>query len=156
MALCFKRSLKRLWVHEVLRVYGDRLVDDNDTKWLVEQIRRTMSEYMDDNLDDLFQDLLIARADTVRSPLTHACFECYISPVFVLNCDLKVTEMELRNLVYCDFQDPLADKKGYVEVADLDYLAIVAEEYLAEYNTISRTPMNLVLFRFEFYTLFNA
>ncbi|KAF3425902.1 hypothetical protein E2986_08048 [Frieseomelitta varia] len=117
------RSLKRLWVHEVLRVYGDRLVDDNDTKWLVEQIRRTMSEYMDDNLDDLFQDLLIARADTI-------------------------TEMELRNLVYCDFQDPLADKKGYLEVADLDYLAIVAEEYLAEYNTISRTPMNLVLFRF--------
>lgn len=79
MALCFKRSLKRLWVHEVLRVYGDRLVDDNDTKWLVEQIRRTMSEYMDDNLDDLFQDLLVARADTVRSSLTHACFECYVS-----------------------------------------------------------------------------
>ncbi|KOX76420.1 Dynein heavy chain 7, axonemal [Melipona quadrifasciata] len=117
------RSLKRLWVHEVLRVYGDRLVDDNDTKWLVEQIRQTMSEYMDDNLDDLFQDLLIARADTV-------------------------TETELRNLVYCDFQDPLADKKEYIEVADLDYLAILAEEYLAEYNTISRTPMNLVLFRF--------
>ena len=64
--------------------------------------------------------------------------------------------MELRNLVYCDFQDPLTDKKGYIEVADLDYLAIVAEEYLAEYNTISRTPMNLVLFRFQLYVLLNA
>ncbi|XP_033175116.1 dynein heavy chain 7, axonemal [Bombus impatiens] len=115
-------SLKRLWVHEVLRVYGDRLVDDHDIKWLVEQIRRTMLEYMDDNLDHLFQDLLTARSGTVQ--------------------------VELRNLIYCDFYDILADKKLYSEVEDLDHLAIVAEEYLAEYNSISRTPMNLVLFRF--------
>lgn len=59
-----------------------------------------------------------------------------------------MTEVELRNLIYCDFYDILADKKLYSEVEDLDHLAIVAEEYLAEYNSISRTPMNLVLFRF--------
>lgn len=41
----------------MLRVYGDRLVDDNDIKWLVEQIRKTMKLYMDDDLDNLFQDL---------------------------------------------------------------------------------------------------
>lgn len=56
--------------------------------------------------------------------------------------------MELRNLIYCDFHDPFADKKLYVEVKDLDFLTLVAEEYLEEYNSISRTPMNLVLFRF--------
>lgn len=42
----------------MLRVYGDRLVDDNDIKWLVEQIRLTMRMYMDDELDNLFQDLI--------------------------------------------------------------------------------------------------
>ena len=83
MSLRFKRSLKRLWVHEVLRVYGDRLVDDNDIKWLVEQIRRTMSEYMDDNLDDLFQDLL-THANTVGSFSMHACLEYYFSLSFLL------------------------------------------------------------------------
>ncbi|KAG6798201.1 Dynein heavy chain 7, axonemal [Apis mellifera caucasica] len=117
-------SLKRQWVHEVLRVYGDRLVDDNDIKWLVEQIRLTMRMYMDDELDNLFQDLI--------------------------KLGRTVTYMELRNLIYCDFHDPFADKKLYLEVKDLDFLTLVAEEYLEEYNSISRTPMNLVLFRFPF------
>lgn len=59
--------------------------------------------------------------------------------------------MELRNLIYCDFQDPLADKKMYHEVANLDELTATVEEYLHEYNSISVTPMNLVLFRLQFY-----
>lgn len=59
-----------------------------------------------------------------------------------------MTDLELRNLIYCDFQDPLADKKLYTEVPNLDDLTAVVEEYLTEYNSISRTPMNLVLFRF--------
>nr|XP_012148645.1 PREDICTED: dynein heavy chain 7, axonemal [Megachile rotundata] len=116
-------GMKRLWVHEVLRVYGDRLIDDADITWLVEQIRKTVREHMEDELDHMFQDLL-TEAST------------------------SVTDVDLRNLIYCDFQDPIADRKLYVEVADLDHLAIVAEEYLEEYNSISRTPMNLVLFRF--------
>lgn len=59
----------------MLRVYGDRLVDDHDIKWLVEQIRRTMLEYMDDNLDHLFQDLLTARSGTVRFLLIRKVFK---------------------------------------------------------------------------------
>ncbi|XP_050461697.1 dynein axonemal heavy chain 7-like [Cataglyphis hispanica] len=115
--------LKRLWVHEVLRVYGDRLVDETDSKWLVEQIRETMKLYMDENMDALFYDLV----STPRA---------------------KVTEVHLRNLVYCDFHDPIADQKIYMEITDWNALAEAVEEYLAEYNEVSRTPMDLVLFRF--------
>ncbi|XP_025270954.1 dynein heavy chain 7, axonemal [Camponotus floridanus] len=116
-------SLKRLWVHEVLRVYGDRLVDEADSKWLVEQIRKTMKEYMDEDMDRLFEDLVDERR-------------------------AQVTEVHLRNLVYCDFHDPIAERKLYIEIQDWDTLAEAVEEYLAEYNDISKTPMDLVLFRF--------
>ena len=36
----------------------------------------------------------------------------------------------------------------YEEVHNLDQLSMVVEDYLKEYNSISKTPMNLVLFRF--------
>lgn len=117
-----KTDIKRLWVHEVLRVYGDRLIDDADNKWLVGQLRKTMSERMDDNIDELFQDLL-------ETP------------------HMQLTDVHLRNLIYCDFHDPVAEMKLYKEIKDWDHLAEVVEEYLEEYNEFSKTPMDLVLFR---------
>ncbi|XP_023289368.1 dynein heavy chain 7, axonemal-like, partial [Orussus abietinus] len=116
-------AMKRLWVHEVLRVYGDRLVDDADAAWLVEQIRQTLVQRMEVKMDDLFREFII-------EPFT------------------TVTETGLRNLVYCDFQNPMSDVKLYTEVKNLDALGDVVKDYLVEFNSISKKPMNLVLFRF--------
>lgn len=58
--------MKRLWVHEVLRVYGDRLVDDMDIRWLVEEIKKTVRDYMDDDMEHLFNDLLEGSETEVR------------------------------------------------------------------------------------------
>ncbi|KAJ8670547.1 hypothetical protein QAD02_001806, partial [Eretmocerus hayati] len=117
------RALKRLWVHEILRVYGDRLVDEADSAWLIESIRRVLFDRMKSSLNKLFAD-------------------------FVEEQDAPVTEFELRNLIYCDFQDPSTDNKMYMEVPNLDNLAVTVDQYLQEYNSISKKPMNLVLFRF--------
>ena len=54
---------------------------------------------------------------------------------------------ELRKLVYCDFTDPKADVRLYQEVADLEILRGIVETYLIEYNSMTKKPMNLVLFR---------
>lgn len=54
---------------------------------------------------------------------------------------------ELRNLIYCDFIDAKADIRLYQEVSDLEQLREIVETYLSEYNSMTKKPMNLVLFR---------
>ncbi|XP_076249285.1 dynein axonemal heavy chain 7 [Calliopsis andreniformis] len=123
-------SMRRLWVHEVFRVFGDRLIDDDDVSWLVEQIRVTLNEHMNVIMDELFKDLFPSEEATSKK------------------APQRITEKELRNLVYCDFADTKMDVRLYQEVADLEQLRETVETYLTEYNTMSRKPMNLVLFRF--------
>lgn len=53
--------MRRLWVHEILRVFGDRLIDQSDISWLVKQIRVTLANRMLVDIDDLFEDLIISR-----------------------------------------------------------------------------------------------
>lgn len=50
-------SMKRLWVHEVLRVYGDRLVDDADREWMVKALHEICLEHLNEDLDDMFAHL---------------------------------------------------------------------------------------------------
>ncbi|XP_025831878.1 dynein heavy chain 7, axonemal-like [Agrilus planipennis] len=116
-------AMKRLWVHEVLRVYYDRLVDDNDRSWLVGALHEVAADKLDHNFDKMLRRL--------ASPGS-----TYIG------------EAELRKLVYCDFANPKADTRHYAEVLDLTELRTIVEGYLAEYNNMSKKPMNLVLFRF--------
>ncbi|KAG8227082.1 hypothetical protein J437_LFUL007419 [Ladona fulva] len=114
-------SMKRLWVHESLRVYYDSLVDDNDRQWLIELLRDVVNDRLSSNLDSMFQEELNAS---------------------------EVGELELRSLIYCDFLIPTADPRNYREVTDHKELSAVVERYLNEYNNMTKKPMNLVLFRF--------
>ncbi|VEN46856.1 unnamed protein product [Callosobruchus maculatus] len=116
-------AMKRLWVHEVLRVYYDRLVEDVDRLWIIGALHEICQDKLEEDLNRMFQRLA--------------------APGVV-----NVGETELRNLLYCDFANPKADTRYYMEVLNLDQLRSIVEGYLAEYNSISKKPMNLVLFKF--------
>lgn len=114
--------MRRLWAHEILRVYSDRLVDDADRRWLFNSICTVASNELNTNAETLFQR--------------------FAEP------GQKLQESDMRKLMYCDFSNPKADQRHYIEVQDLEELRIVVEAYLIEFNNMSKKPMNLVLFRF--------
>jgi dynein heavy chain len=100
-------------------------VDDADRNWLFNYARDVSKNQLREDFDQLF---------------IHLDFDN----------DGKVTEDDLRSLVYCDFADPKSDSKHYVEVRDLEQLRHTVEGYLDEFNNMSKKPMNLVLFRYDY------
>jgi dynein heavy chain len=116
-------AFQRLWIHEIFRVYYDRLVDDSDRKWLYEYTIKVTSDELKENFHSILSFL-----DQNRTG--------------------KVTEDNLRSLMFCDFGDPKNEAKRYLEVNDLNAVRQVVEQSLEEYNQVNKRPMHLVMFRF--------
>ena len=116
-------TMIRLWVHEIFRVYYDRLVDDSDRKWLYETMIKVMTEKLGENFHAVFSHLDQKRAGIV-------------------------SEDDMRSLMFCDFGDQKNEARRYMEVADMNTVRQVVETHLEEYNQINKRPMNLVMFRF--------
>ncbi|XP_041972117.1 dynein axonemal heavy chain 7 isoform X2 [Aricia agestis] len=117
------QSMKRLWVHECLRVFSDRLVEDADRQWLVSCLRSATAQHLNDDFDTMLARL----ADNEGEP---------------------ITDLHLRKLIYCDFANPKVDTRFYMETVNMDHLNSTVDAFLVEYNNMSKKPMNLVLFRF--------
>ncbi|XP_050466815.1 dynein axonemal heavy chain 3 isoform X2 [Cataglyphis hispanica] len=116
-------KLIRLWIHEVYRVFHDRLIDDTDRETLFKMVRYTCY-------------------DQLRQPL-----EKVLARLLKPN-EKIITSSHIRNLFFGNYIEPDADPKIYDEVIDLEDLQEKMDYYLAEYNAVSQTPMNLVLFRY--------
>ncbi|GFR44543.1 hypothetical protein Agub_g5814 [Astrephomene gubernaculifera] len=117
------RSLARLWAHETLRVFHDRLVSDEDRNWYCTLLKDVVNKVLGVKFDNVFEPP--PGSGLVRG-------------------DVAV----LRNLLYCDFQVQGADTPKYEEVTDLPRLLSVVQDYLADYNAQTKARMDLVLFLF--------
>lgn len=50
-------AMKRLWIHEILRVYYDRLVDDSDCSWFFDKLCFVCKEYLNENINDILVNM---------------------------------------------------------------------------------------------------
>eukprot|EP01038_Epipyxis_sp_PR26KG_P004763 gene4763-6681_t len=117
-----KSSLVRLWSHEALRVFGDRLIDDSDRGWFHKHLETMCTTRFNSGFYETFKHLDKENKKNVS-----------------LN--------DMRNLIFGDYMSG-EDSKLYEEVKDMTELNVKMEEYLSEYNQQSRKPMDLVMFGF--------
>uniref|UniRef100_A0A8B9MHH2 Dynein axonemal heavy chain 3 n=1 Tax=Accipiter nisus TaxID=211598 RepID=A0A8B9MHH2_9AVES len=117
----FAYKLIRLWIHEVYRVFYDRLVDEEDRKVFFQMVQETTSNTFKQSFNKV---------------LSH------LSPTG------KISDDNIRNLFFGDYLKPDSNVKVYDEITDLKQLTTVMEYYLEEYNNISKAPMSLVMFKF--------
>ncbi|XP_045030294.1 dynein axonemal heavy chain 7 isoform X2 [Daphnia magna] len=119
-----RKTFLRLWIHEVLRVFGDRLVDENDTNWLYNMLRECVRTHFRENFDSLLEHL--GRTDG------------------------RVTLASLENLMFGDYTvaDLLQEDRIYKEVTDIPRLDSVIMSYITDYNNTNKTRLNLILFQY--------
>ncbi|XP_072275027.1 dynein axonemal heavy chain 3 [Pyxicephalus adspersus] len=114
-------KLIRLWIHEVYRVFYDRLIDAEDRQMFFNMVKETTSNCFKQSVDKV---------------LSH------LAPTG------KVVDDNIRSLFFGDFFKPDSDVKVYDEITDLKQLTNVMEYYLDEFNNVSKAPMSLVMFKF--------
>uniref|UniRef100_A0A8C4XVH0 Dynein axonemal heavy chain 3 n=1 Tax=Falco tinnunculus TaxID=100819 RepID=A0A8C4XVH0_FALTI len=119
-------KLIRLWIHEVYRVFYDRLVDEEDRKVFFQMVQETTSNSFKQSFNKVFSDNVLS----------------HLSPTG------RISDDNIRSLFFGDYLKPDSNVKVYDEITDLKQLTTVMEYYLEEYNNISKTPMSLVMFKF--------
>ncbi|XP_045475837.1 dynein axonemal heavy chain 3 [Harmonia axyridis] len=113
----------RLWIHECYRVFHDRLIDEGDRITLFDIVRHACYENFRQHIQKVCANLLAEEED-------------------------KIAPHHIRKLFFGNFLFPDATTKIYDEITDMDDLLEKMEYYLNEYNLISKSPMNLVMFQF--------
>lgn len=76
-----KDHVVRLWVHELYRVFYDRLVFDEDRDYLFNNVKEVTKDVLGSDFDEIFAELNLDNAE-------------------------HINDQHLRSLVFCDFEDP--------------------------------------------------
>ncbi|CAH1159888.1 unnamed protein product [Phaedon cochleariae] len=117
-----KKIFGRIWVHEVLRIFYDRLIENKDKDWVYTKLRSCVKEYFRDNFEQALDNLS-------------------------RNKDGLVGRDALKDLMFGTYfdQDSEEDKR-YEEVATKQMLRELAENCLQEYNATHKNKMDIILF----------
>lgn len=125
LRLTESNKLIRLWIHETYRTFHDRLINNTDRNLLFELISEATHDYFRIHLEEALENYM-PLAEPEKSAI--------------------VTNDIIGKIIYGSFMDP--DERVYDEILDLSEMENVVVAYLAEYNAHSRSPMNLIMFRY--------
>lgn len=84
----------------------------------------------------------------------HSCYNSLRQPIDKVLAHLLPENEEvirpehIRDLFFGNYLEPDAEVKVYDEISDLDALTSLINNYLREYNLLTKSPMNLVMFKF--------
>lgn len=122
----------RLWTHEVLRVFSDRLINEEDRLFILHYLRENVIR----SRFGLNFDTVFAALDKPHNGASDK--------------DGKVDSLdEIRGLMFTDIMSPAGiPKRYYEEIIDYSKLQQSVEQSLENYNVITDKPMDLVLFNF--------
>lgn len=114
-------AMKRLWLHESLRVFSDRL---SPSAGLYDTVSLKVQECCEQHLKVTIAQLFAAM-DMVELA--------------------DLAEMTIETIFFCDFSDPKSESRSYVEVMDMEHLARVVRGYITEYNNMNKKPMHYLM-----------
>lgn len=57
--------MKRLWIHEILRTYYDRLIDESDRSWFFNTLHFVCKEFLGEDMDQILKHLTTEENKTV-------------------------------------------------------------------------------------------
>ncbi|XP_067137533.1 LOW QUALITY PROTEIN: dynein axonemal heavy chain 7-like [Centruroides vittatus] len=119
----------RLWVHEIYRVFYDRLIDERDQEWILKTVKQCIHDYFNENFDSLFSYLKEESGDGKGN---------------------EITNEDMINLMFGNYMNPdLSPKERlYEEVKDLEAFKMVAILSLREYNMMNKAQLDLVIFSY--------
>lgn len=122
-----KKMFAKIWFHETLRVFHDRLIDSNEKDWvfsiLSEQINDTSGTFKD-NMEIIF--------------------ESYTNEKGIVTID------SIKKLSFGSYLDVDTDalNRKYEEITSFDKLIMVANVAMNEYNGTEKCELNVILFTY--------
>ncbi|XP_053575219.1 dynein axonemal heavy chain 3-like [Bombina bombina] len=118
------KKLMRLWIHEVYRVFCDRLVSSQDRKTFLQIVKNVVQSQFKEKLSHLFNHIVIGR---------------------------EIQDDDIRSLFFGDYllgRKEDKSEKFYDEIMNMDDLKNCMQHYLQKLNENSKTSMDLVMFQF--------
>lgn len=119
-----KKIFARLWYHEALRVFSDRLIDNTDQLWMFNKLNECIKENFKEKIESLFEAYANEDGSVTVDCVNRLTFGTYLD----------------------DDNEP--DDKLYEEIVSVEVFRKCAYKALEEYNSTRRSKMDICLFTY--------